>query len=400
MSDVLVSDSKLPLGYKYAAVKSGLKNNDYDLSVIISSPAANFSALYTKNKLKASPVIYSKKYVKNKISALVLNSGQANSLTGEEGFNDAVSIAEKAAEVFNLKKENILLASTGIIGKRIEKEKIISSLESAKELLVPYPGYVPHSIRTTDKYEKTAQESIVIDGIKANFYAFAKGASNIHPNMATVLLFILSDLNIETSAMNSAFTSVLNKTLNRISVDGEMSTNDTAVFLANGKLNNKLITEKTKTNYNLVINTLEKLCYKLSKLIVLDGEGATKFITVNVKRAKTQTAAFNIAKTIATSTTVKILFFAQDTNFSHILMAAGKCDADINIEKVKITVNDFVFFENGKKNNDLDLNKLKDSMRNKEQMLEIDLGYSTKFEDFYMFSDLTPEYISVSASYR
>lgn len=395
-----MSDKELPLGYKYAAVKSGLKNNDYDLSVIISTKPANFSALYTKNKLKAAPVIYSKKYTKNKLKAIVLNSGCANSITGEEGFNDALNIAEKAAEIFNCKKENVLLASTGIIGERIEKEKVISALENAKEILIPYPGYVAHSIKTTDKYEKTAYESAIIENNQANFFAFAKGASTIHPNMGTVLLFILSDLNISPTAMQSAFTNAIEKTLNRISVDGEMSTNDTAVFVANGELNNKLITEKTKTSYNILCKTLEKLCYKLSRLIVLDGEGATKFIKVNVKRAKTQQAAFNIAKTIATSTAVKILFFAEDTNFLQVLMAAGKCDFELNIDKITININGFIFFKNGKKNQNLDLKELKHSMREKEQYLEIDLGYATKFEDYYMFSDLTPEYISVIASYR
>ncbi|ASJ21392.1 bifunctional glutamate N-acetyltransferase/amino-acid acetyltransferase ArgJ [Brachyspira hampsonii] len=383
----------MPLGFSSAAMKSGLKNNDYDLAIIKSDPPSVVSAVYTQNNFQAAPIIFSKKNDKNDIQLLIVNSKIANALTGKKGYDDVLDVVKYAAETFNIKKDNILMASTGIIGVPLETEKIKKAIKISDKYFNNNFDNISKAIQTRDKFDKiyTAQLE-VSSGKTANFYAIAKGSSIIHPNMATVLLFIFTDLNIEKETLDKAFRESINKTLNRISVDGETSTNDMALIMANGALNNKIITEKNKKLFKELKYKLDEICAYLAKMIILDGEGITKTIIVSVKRAKTQSNAFDIAKKIATSNLVKILFLSKDPNFEKILSVVGNCN--ININNIALYVNDVEIYKNGI------INKYNIDTERKENYITIDLGYNTKYEDYYYFTDLTQEYISIHSSYN
>ena len=383
----------MPLGFSSAAMKSGLKNNDYDLAIIKSNPPSVVSAVYTQNNFQAAPIIFSKKNDKNDIELLIVNSKIANALTGKKGYDDVLDIVKYASETFDIKKDNILMASTGIVGVHLEKEKIKKAINISNKYFNNNFDNISRAIQTRDKFDKIYTTQLeVASGKTANFYAVAKGSSIIHPNMATVLLFIFTDLNIEKETLDKAFKESIDKTLNRISVDGETSTNDMALIMANGALNNKIITEKNKKLFKDLKNKLDEICAYLAKMIILDGEGITKTMIVSVKRAKTQSNAFEIAKKIATSNLVKILFLSKNPNFEKILSVLGNCN--ININNLALYVNDEEIYKNGT------IKKYNVDTEIKENYITIDLGYNTKYEDYYYFTDLTQEYISIHSSYN
>uniref|UniRef100_UPI003F4B2D9F bifunctional ornithine acetyltransferase/N-acetylglutamate synthase n=1 Tax=Brachyspira catarrhinii TaxID=2528966 RepID=UPI003F4B2D9F len=383
----------MPLGFSSAAMKSGLKNNDYDLAIIKSNPPSVVSAVYTQNNFQAAPIIFSKKNDKNNIELLIVNSKIANALTGKKGYDDVLDVVKHASETFDIKKDNILMASTGIVGVPLETEKIKKAINISNKHFNNNFDNISKAIQTRDKFDKIYTTQLeVASGKTANFYAVAKGSSIIHPNMATVLLFIFTDLNIEKETLDKAFKESIDKTLNRISVDGETSTNDMALIMANGALNNKIITEKNKKLFKDLKNKLDEICAYLAKMIILDGEGITKTMIVSVKRAKTQSNAFDVAKKIATSNLVKILFLSKNPNFEKILSVLGNCN--ININNVSLYVNDEEIYKNGT------INKYNVDTERKENYITIDLGYNTKYEDYYYFTDLTQEYISIHSSYN
>ena len=395
----MINSDNLPNGFFSASLKSGIKNNGYDLAIIKSEPPSVVSALYTQNKFQAAPIIFSKKNDKNKIDLLIVNGGVANSLTGKKGYDNVLNIADFASKFFKCKKENILTASTGIIGVHLDIEKIKNAIK--KSSLNEGFENIARAIRMRDKFDKVYTAKLNIENKTAHFYAIAKGTSIVHPNMATILLFIFTDLNVDKEALNKAFRESIDKTLNRISIDGETSTNDTAIIMANGAINNKMITIKNKKSFKLLKDKLDDICANLSKMIVLDGEGMTKAIIVSVERAKTQKDAFDIAKSIATSNLIKILFISLNPNYEKILSAIG--NTNINIKNLSLSINGINIYKNGELNkNKSDINKLKDGFNRerKEHFIVLDCGYNTKYEDYYYFTDMTQEYISIHCSYN
>lgn len=395
----MIDSDNIPIGFYSAALKSGLKNNDYDLAIIKSEPSSVVSALYTQNKFQAAPVLFSKKNDKNKIDLLIVNSKIANSLTGKKGYDNVLNITDFASKFFKCKRDNILIASTGIIGVHLDTEKIKNAIK--KSSLNEGFENIARAIRMRDKFDKVYTAKLNIENKTAHFYAIAKGTSIVHPNMATILLFIFTDLNVDKEALNKAFRESIDKTLNRISIDGETSTNDTAIIMANGAINNKMITIKNKKSFKLLKDKLDDICANLSKMIVLDGEGMTKAIIVSVERAKTQKDAFDIAKSIATSNLIKILFISLNPNYEKILSAIG--NTNINIKNISLSINGINIYKNGELNkNKSDINKLKDGFNRerKEHFIVLDCGYNTKYEDYYYFTDMTQEYISIHCSYN
>lgn len=395
----MIDSDNIPIGFYSAALKSGLKNNDYDLAIIKSEPSSVVSALYTQNKFQAAPVLFSKKNDKNKIDLLIVNSKIANSLTGKKGYDNVLNITDFASKFFKCKRDNILIASTGIIGVHLDTEKIKNAIK--KSSLNEGFENIARAIRMRDKFDKIYTAKLNIENKTAHFYAIAKGTSIVHPNMATILLFIFTDLNVDKEALNKAFRESIDKTLNRISIDGETSTNDTAIIMANGSINNKIITIKNKKSFKLLKDKLDDICANLSKMIVLDGEGMTKAIIVSVERAKTQKDAFDIAKSIATSNLIKILFISLNPNYEKILSAIG--NTNINIKNLSLSINGINIYKNGELNNNKsDINRLKDSFNRerKEHFIVLDCGYNTKYEDYYYFTDMTQEYISIHCSYN
>ena len=392
-------DERTPSGFTFSSVKSGLKNNEYDLALIVSEPASQVSALYTKHKFAAAPVIFSKKNSKNKINALIVNSQIANSATGKKGYKDVLTTANSLAKNLKCSADNILVASTGIIGIPLEMDKIILGINECVETLLPHPNNTPRAICMRDKYEKKISITIKIDDKEVVFFAMAKGTSSVHPNMATLLCFIFTDANIEKKALNTAFKQAMENSFNRISIDNHTSTNDSAIIMANGQALNKTIKESTKKSYDIFTNTLNTICQTLAKMIVLDGEGSTKIATVNIENAKTKKMAYEIAETISISNTVKILLHSNKVDPIKLIMIASECSNDFDYEKATIKFNNIVVYKNSNTVNNENNYKFNEALLEKEQTITIDCGFKSSFNDHYIFSDLTNEYIEIVSSY-
>lgn len=395
-----MSDKKMPFGFRFASVKSGLKNNEYDLALIVSEPYAKVSALYTKHKFVAAPVAFSRQNSNNKIHALIVNSKIANAGTGKKGEKDVQITANTLAKKLACSKTNILIASTGIVGVPLEIDKVIAGINEAATKLEPHPNNTPNAICTTDKYEKYSLENIMIDDKEVSFFAMAKGTSSIHPNMATLLCFIFTDANIEKKSLNAAFKNAIEVSFNRISIDNNTSTNDSAIIMANGEAGNKIIKTSVKNSYDLFTNTLNTICKTLAKMVLLDGEGVTKIATVNVIHAKTKKMAYNIAHAIAISNIIKISLHANKIDPIKLISIASECSSDFNYEKSTIKVNNTILYKNSNVVNQKNSEALKMSLLEKEQNITIDCGFKSYFNDYYMFSDLTNEYIEIMSSYN
>ncbi|KAE9637331.1 MAG: argJ [Defluviitaleaceae bacterium] len=329
-----------PKGFKAAGNYIGIKKKRKDLAIVYSEFPAKAAATFTTNVVKAAPVLWNQQIINEKgnIQAIVVNSGNANACTGEQGMIDAQQMAQTMADCLGLKKEEVLVASTGVIGvplpmnvicPGIEKTalKLSVSREAAKE--------AAQAIMTTDTFSKEIAVTFELDGKMITIGGMAKGSGMIHPNMATMLSFITTDINISRELLDKALKESIVDSYNMISVDGDTSTNDMVVALANGAAENVLIDtenedyEQFKTAFHFV-NTY------LAQQIVRDGEGAGKFIEVNVKGAKSKCDARTLAKSIITSNLVKTAFFGEDANWGRILCAMGYSGVTFDTSKVTI----------------------------------------------------------------
>ncbi|PNR87708.1 ornithine acetyltransferase [Petrotoga sp. 9T1HF07.CasAA.8.2] len=338
-TEIMQEGIVLPLGFKVWGIHCGIKKLKKDLGLIYSEKKANASAVFTTNKVKAAPVILSMENIKdNEIQAVIVNSGNANACTGVKGYSDAISMAEKTAQILNLKSEDVFVSSTGVIGVPLPIEKILNGIESfeknidlANDDLVSFA----QAIMTTDTFPKINSTQVVIGGKKITITGVAKGSGMIHPNMATMLSFILTDANISKSALNKALKQSVNDSFNLITVDGDTSTNDTVLILANKQAKNEEITEDSH-EYNLFQKALYEVVENLAKKIVIDGEGATKFFEVQVKNSKTKEDAKLISRSIAKSNLVKTAIHGEDANWGRVLAAAGYSGGNFDPNRVDV----------------------------------------------------------------
>lgn len=330
----------LPLGFKVSGIHCGIKKSKKDLGMIYSEKKANAAAVFTTNKVKAAPVLLSMEHIVNKeIQAVIVNSGNANACTGEKGYSDAMNMAKKTASVLGLNKEDVFVASTGVIGVPLPLDKILKGIEN---LVINLNNEdennvlnLAQSIMTTDTFPKIYSKNLYIDGKKITLTGVAKGSGMIHPNMATMLSFIMTDANISKTALSKALKSSVDKTFNMISVDGDTSTNDTVLILANKEANNKEIKEDT-VGFDFFQSALDEVTLYLAQMIAKDGEGATKLLEIRVINAKTEKDAKLMARTIAKSNLVKTAIFGEDANWGRILAAAGYSGANFDPKKVDV----------------------------------------------------------------
>lgn len=336
----IIKDETITLvkGIKAAGVSCGLKRSGKkDLGIIYSELKAIAAGVFTQNKVKAAPVILSQKNVENEnIQAIVINSGNANACTGTPGYENAEEMIKKVATNLGLSPKEILVQSTGIIGVPLPMEKINIGIDEACKNLSKFGGEdVSSAMLTTDTFPKQVTVQFEIEGKTITLSGLAKGSGMIHPNMATMLGNIFTDINISKKMLNKAFKDSVNNTYNMISVDGDTSTNDMCLILANGAAENPIINEENK-NYKIFKKALDFVNRKLAKLIVKDGEGATKLLEVNVINGKTKTDAKLVAKSVITSNLTKCAFFGEDANWGRILCAIGYSGAELNVEKIDI----------------------------------------------------------------
>jgi len=388
-------------GFTTAGIFCGIKTNKQkDLALIFSEEPSVAAGLFTSNQVVSPTITWCQEILKSstRFRAIVVNSGNANACTGPKGMEDCKSLASKLSQKLAVEPKEILIASTGIIGVPLPINKIVKALPALSSKLSPI-GWVSsaEAIMTTDLTPKFKSLSFYIGKHKITMGGIAKGSGMIHPNMATMLAFIATDASIEKKILGRALREANNKTFNRITVDGDTSTNDMAILLANGKAENKSIRAGSSA-YDKSVEKLTEICLYLAHQIVLDGEGATKFISIRIQGAKAKTHAHQVAKSVATSSLVKTALFGQDPNWGRIIAAVGYAGVPLNPDKVQISLNGSVLFNHGVPANGALQSPLRKKMKSKNISIVIDLKSGVHSDEVYT-CDLSYDYVRINAEY-
>jgi len=388
----------IPKGYIFSTAKANFryKNRD-DLGLILSEKPAIVAAVFTTNKFKAAPIyVCQEKLIQNnyKAQGIVINSGIANAGTGEMGIYKCNKALELVGKRLKIDPKLLLPASTGVIGEQFKME----CWEAGAEELYKNLGKkdiidVAKAIMTTDTFPKISYSK----DKNLSLTLIAKGAGMICPNMATMLCFIITDVSIERSLFQNILTEATENTFNRISVDGDTSTNDCVIGMANGLSGKRISDEKDILIFKKI---LFEIMYDASYKIVQDAEGGTKVIHIQVKGTKTYDDAKKIAQTIANSPLVKTAFYGEDANWGRIVAAIGRSGVDVDINKVLIKIGDIEIFKNGMGlEGDIDA-ILMPYLKKQDIFLYIDVGNNTEYEYKMLFSDLTEQYVKINSGYR
>ncbi|MBI5208252.1 MAG: bifunctional glutamate N-acetyltransferase/amino-acid acetyltransferase ArgJ [Candidatus Firestonebacteria bacterium] len=388
-------------GFLFSGISCGIKKNGgKDLGIIFSLEPAVAAGMFTKNKVKAAPVNLDIKNIKSLYTrAVVVNSGNANACGGEQGEKDAFQMTSLTASQLGIKRNEILVASTGVIGQMLPMDKVALGIEKACKNLAPSGiNDFTKAIMTTDSFPKKSIKEIVLDSVKVTVLGVAKGAGMICPDMATLLCFIVTDANIDKLLLTRSLKEAVDESFNLITVDTDTSTNDSVIAIANGLAGNKKITRINK-NYNKFTQVLKEVLKDLALKIVRDGEGATKLITIHVKNAKTKAVSKKVAMTIAKSTLVKTAFFGEDANWGRIICAIGYSGVKIDPFNIDIFLDKAKVFSKGKGVENLSEIMLKKIMKKKEITIVIDLKQG-KFSGEVYTCDLSYNYVKINASYR
>lgn len=332
-----------PLGFSAGAAAGGIKYKDRDdTAVILSDKPCTIAGTFTSNVVKASPVIWDRDLVKKnkKVQAVVINSGIANAATGDEGLMICKKSAVAAMSVFALKDENVLLGSTGVIGAPLPVDRLTNGMKNVKEVLgrsTESADRAANAILTTDTHKKEIAVSFEIGKKKVTIGAMAKGAGMIHPNMCTMLAFITTDVSISHDLLQKALSDCVGLSFNMISVDGDMSTNDTCLILSNGLSGNKKI-EKNDKDFLTFKKALSVVTKFLAKSIAEDGEGATELLECRVVKAKSKKEAKMLSKSVIESDLTKAAVYGHDANWGRIICALGYSGVDFDPYKTDISV--------------------------------------------------------------
>lgn len=395
--------NNFPKGYKACGFHCGIKKVKDDLTVIVSDTPASAAAVYTNNLFQAAPLQVTKEHLAQEglAQAIVINSGVANAAMGKQGLADAKEVAKTLAETFSIPEHYTIVASTGVIGMPLPVEKINAGITKAKDMIQPLnesAEAASRGIMTTDTVPKTAATTIVIDGAEVHFWGMCKGAGMIHPNMSTMLGFILCDAAIDSSLLQQTLSSAVGDSFNMISVDGDTSTNDMVTVLANGTAQNPLITEADSAAYKMFESALKEVCVSLAKQIVADGEGATKLFAVKVLNAPTTNDAKIIARAVTSSSLVKAAMYGKDANWGRIACAAGYSGALFDPDKMDIYIGDLLVARGGQ-GLAFDEDKAFTILSKDTVDILIDL-HEGNGEAVGWGCDLTHDYVSINADYR
>jgi glutamate N-acetyltransferase/amino-acid N-acetyltransferase len=378
-------------GIQFSGIASGIKASGLDLGLVYFAEPMHVAAVYTSNKVKAAHILYNKKRVKGPVRALLVNSGCANACTGPEGVKDLERIAGALAEELRIHQDEILFASTGVIGRRLPVQTIIAALPALRRALKEkHIELFARAIMTTDTYPKVVQTQVPGKG-GGSIAGVAKGAGMINPLFATMLSFLFTDCSVPNEQLRKLIPAMARESFERITVDGDTSTNDTVMVFAHA--GSEPVSDSAGFRERLL-----GLMKELSFLIVRDGEGATKVIHITVTGARKKEIAEKLARRIANSPLVKTAFFGCDPNWGRIIAAAGDAGVPIRPEKVEIVMQGEKLVQNGveKPFSEAALKKLMDK---KEVELLLDLHDGRASFDIYT-TDLTFDYIKINASYR
>jgi glutamate N-acetyltransferase/amino-acid N-acetyltransferase len=339
---------QLPTGFSAAGIAAGIKKNKKDMALIVSDFPAVSAAVFTTNQIKAAPVKHDIQILQHETArAIVINSGNANACTGPQGEADAKTMAEQTARQLDIRAEEVFVCSTGTIGKPLPMETVCAGITRLAEKRSSNGGLdAATAILTTDLVAKTVTTELDLDGARVRLTGIAKGSGMIEPNMATMLAFILTDAAIEKHTLQHALRLATDTTFNRISVDGDQSTNDSVIALANGSAGNTVLTQRSK-NWKLFFQALEKLMFDLAMMIVKDGEGASRVVTVKVTGAASDGEADEAARAVANSMLNKTAWAGTRPNWGRIMDAIGYSFAQIQESRVDIRYDEVELVKNG-----------------------------------------------------
>ena len=398
------SEAALPRGFRFAATACGLKKTGaLDLAILSSDVSASAAAVFTQNLVVAAPVMLSKKHLQlsgGRMRAVVVNAGNANCATGARGEAASLRTVEETARRLRAQPEEVFVCSTGVIGVQLPVEKILRALPSLTQNRRPSArSFVELSLAicTTDTRPKTAAASFKMAGKRIHLVGCAKGAGMIHPNMATTLAFVVTDAAISPALLQKTLNEVTRRTFNSISVDGDTSTNDTLLVLANGEAGAPIIHNGSKA-HRAFMRALQEVCQSLALQIVADGEGAQRVIEIEVRHAKSEAAARRIAETIATSPLVKTAFAGGDPNWGRVFAAAGRSGVKFDPALVDIKMAGIPVLRRGQPlgfNERAASNKLLAD----HVPLIVDL-HAGDASARYWTCDFTAEYVRINASHR
>ncbi len=385
-------------GFKAGGLNCGIKKSGKpDLALICSEVPAVATGVFTTNKVKAAPVLLSQKHLtQEKAQVILINSGNANACTGKEGLNHAKKEAQAVAKLFKITPEEVLLASTGVIGIPLPVNLILKSLPVLVEELSKTGGHqAAKAIMTTDTFPKEYAIIQEINGQEIRIGGMCKGSGMIQPNMATMLGIITTDASIERTILQKSLQQIVKQTFNRITVDGDTSTNDTVFLLANGAAGGPKI--KTGPELEAFMEGLYEVASHLAQMIVKDGEGATKFLTIQVKGARSEEEAEMAARTVANSSLVKTAFFGEDANWGRIIAAVGYSGIDFSPEQTEIFLGNLLVYSGT--GLVFDEAKAKNILQANEIDIIIDLKQGE--QDVTVWTcDLSYDYVKINGSYR
>ena len=388
-------------GVQAAGIHAGIKKAEVkDLALIYSDTPATAAGVFTINSVTAAPVLVCRKHLTAPTAqAIIVNSGNANACTGDLGMTNAHRMAAATAEQLNIIPEQVLVASTGVIGQQLPMETIQNGIHKAAQALSYEGGKdAAEAIMTTDTFPKSTAVEMQVGGKTVRIGGIAKGSGMIAPNMATMLSFLTTDANISSETLQSALTRVVDNTYNLLTVDTDRSTNDTVLILATGNAENAEIVNANGQDYEAFCEGLMFVCTELVKMLARDGEGATKLVEVVIKQAKNREDAEKAARAVAESPLVKTAIFANDANWGRIMMAIGKSGAAFDPYQVDVLLGDYILVKNGM-DSGYDEEKATQLFDNDPIRITIDLRAGDA-EITMWTCDYSYDYIRINADYR
>lgn len=390
-------------GVRLSAVKAGVKYQDrYDLALIEIEDGSSVSGVFTRNAFCAEPIKICRKHLQSvKPRYLLINSGNANACTGQEGYAAAIATCEAIANEAGIEATQVLPFSTGVIGEVLPAAKIVRSVPAALESLSENNWHLAaQAIMTTDTREKGWSEEIELSGSKVTISGIAKGAGMIKPNMGTMLAYVATDANVSQEVLDTVIHKVANKSFNRITVDGDTSTNDALIAIATAKANNVRVENHDSEDAQILELALTRVCQRLALEMVRDAEGATKCVEVNVKGGARAQDSLDVAYAICHSPLVKTAMFASDPNWGRIVAAIGYSGVEnLDPSKINVSLDDVSIVENGGRAKSYQEEKGQAVFDKAEFTISVDLGMGDCEETLWT-SDLNHDYVKINAEYR
>ena len=389
-------------GFRAAGVAAEVKyKGRNDVALIVADEPCAAAALFTTNKVAAAPVVYDRSVIKGgRIQAILANSGCANACTGEQGLADARLSALVTAGELGIDPHHVLVASTGVIGRRLPMDRLLAGMKLAKKALGRTAAHgldAEKAIMTTDTRPKQACATTTVGGKKVVVGGMSKGSGMIEPNMATMLGFVTTDAAVSPRMLRRALQLAVGKSFNRLVVDGDESTNDSVFLLASGKAGNREI-DKPGKDFDAFLEALESVCVSLARQMATDGEGATKFVTVTVKGAKTERDAERAARAVAKSPLAKTSWFGKDPNWGRVLAAVGYSGAEVSDIQAEVFYDRAWAFRRGQIADEAQLAKLAKVMEKDEFTVTVDLHLG-KYESSIYTCDFSLDYVHINADY-